>query len=111
MYESALKLARLFYEGVIAIPRVKIYSNLDAAHVPIVALNIGDMDSAIVEFCLSSEHGISARGGTHCAPLLHKLLETEAQGAVRFSFSSFNTDADVQAAIRAVAAIAEGRAK
>ena len=108
MYENALKLAQLFYEGARAVQGVKIYSNLDAANMPIVALNIGDMDSAAVEFCLSNEYGISTRGGAHCAPLLHKLLETEEQGAVRFSFSSFNTEAEVQAAVKAVDAIARG---
>jgi len=108
MYESALKLAKLFHEGVAATRGVKIYSGLDAANMPIVALNIGNMDSAMVEFNLSNKYGISTRGGAHCAPLLHKLLGTEEQGAVRFSFSSFNTEAEVQAAIKAVDEIARG---
>jgi len=108
MYESALKLAKLFHEGVAATRGIKIYSSLDAANMPIVALNIGDMDSAMVEFYLSNKYGISTRGGAHCAPLLHKLLGTKEQGAVRFSFSSFNTEAEVRAAIKAVDEIAWG---
>lgn len=108
MYQNALKRAKIFYEGAAKIPGVKIYSDLSTPHVPIVAFNIGDMDSAMVEFRLSNEHGISVRGGTHCAPLHHKLLGTAEQGAVRFSFSSFNTEDEVQTAVQAIAKIAQG---
>lgn len=99
-------LAEQFYNETSTIPNVKIYSNFNLPHAPIVALNIGDLDSAVVEFRLSKEYGISVRGGMHCAPLLHKTLGTEKQGAVRFSFSSFNTEDDVLTAIQAVKEIA-----
>ena len=107
IYQKAQKLAQLFYDGVTGIPGVKIYSNFNALHVPIVALNIGDMDSAIMEFRLSNEYDISVRGGTHCAPLLHDFLGTGMQGAVRFSFSHFNTEDEVRIAIQAVKKLAE----
>ena len=51
--------------------------------------------------------GICTRAGAHCAPLMHEALGTQRQGAVRFSFSSFNTEDEVDAGIAAVAAIAE----
>jgi len=99
---TSLNLAEQFYSEVSTIPNVKIYSNFNLPHVPIVALNIGGLDSAMVAFRLSNEYGISVRGGIHCAPLLHKALGTEKQGIVRFSFSSFNTENDVLAAVHAV---------
>jgi len=108
IFNKAQEFARQFYKGVLGISNVKIYSNLALPHTPIVTLNIGDLDSGTVEFMLSNEYGISARGGFHCAPLLHKALGTEKQGAVRFSFSSFNTWDDVQQAVEAVKCIAEG---
>ncbi|MBQ1430720.1 MAG: aminotransferase class V-fold PLP-dependent enzyme, partial [Firmicutes bacterium] len=56
---------------------------------------------------LSFEYGIATRPGAHCAPLMHKALGTEAQGAVRFSFSYFNTEEEIEEAIHAVREIAE----
>ena len=105
-FNKALELAEQFYEEIINIPNVKIYSNFHLPHAPIVTLNIGNMDSGAVELILSDEYGISARGGIHCAPLLHKALGTDMQGAVRFSFSPFNTIQHVLDAARAIKEIA-----
>lgn len=52
------------------------------------------------------EYGIVTRPGAHCAPLMHKALGTVEQGAVRFSFSHYNTEEEVDAAIRAVEELA-----
>ena len=56
---------------------------------------------------LDEEYGISTRSGGHCAPLMHRALGTEKTGAVRFSFSYFNTEEEVDEASRAVKEIAE----
>ena len=45
---------------------------------------------------------ISIRPGAHCAPLMHEALGTVGQGAVRFSFSHYNTEEEVDTAIRAI---------
>ena len=107
LFGKGQALAAQFYEGVSAIFGVKIYSLFHLPHTPVVALNIGDMDSGAVEDLLSREYGICARGGAHCAPLLHRALGTEKQGAVRFSFSSFNTAEEVTRAVEAVADISK----
>ena len=72
------------------------------------ALNIGDMDSGEVSDILSMDYGIATRPGAHCAPRMHRALGTAEQGAVRFSFSWYNTGEEVDAAVRAVADLAEG---
>ena len=51
---------------------------------------------------ISWEHGIYTRAGGHCAPLMHGALGTREQGAVRFSFSHFNTDEEVETAAAAL---------
>ena len=53
------------------------------------------------------DYGIATRTGAHCAPLMHQALGTEAQGAVRFSFSHFNTEEEIQTGIEAVRELAE----
>lgn len=85
-----------------------VYGDLEAdLRAPIVSLNIGEMDSAMVSDILWEDYEICVRAGAHCAPLMHEALGTVEQGAVRFSFSYFNTEEEVDAAIYAVGEIAE----
>ena len=96
-----------FRDGVINIPGVKIYGDFDAPRTAIVCLNIGDCGSGQVSDVLAVDYGIATRPGAHCAPLMHKALGTVSQGAVRFSFSYFNTLEEVDQAVKAVEEIAE----
>lgn len=103
-----LELMRRFYDGVRAIPSVKVYGDFDAElRAPIVALNIDDYDSSEVSDELNLTYGIVTRPGAHCAPLMHKALGTVSQGAVRFSFSHFNTEEEVDSAVQALAELAK----
>ena len=96
-----------FYEGVNMIPGVRVYGDFSTKErCPIVALNIGDFDSSEVSDELLMEYNISTRPGAHCAPLMHEALGTVEQGAVRFSFSHFNTEEEIVAAVDAVCRLA-----
>lgn len=100
-------LMRRFYDGVRAVDGVTVYGDFDAPkRAAIVALNIRDYDSGSVADELSEAYGIAVRPGAHCAPRMHRALGTEERGAVRFSFSWFNTEAEVDTAVRAVKEIA-----
>lgn len=92
-----------FYEGVKDIPNIKFYGDFTTKdRCPIVTINLGDYSSAEVSDELYVTYGISTRAGAHCAPLMHKALGTVEQGAVRFSFSHFNTEEEIDAAIAAL---------
>ena len=105
-HETAL--ARRFYEAVRELPGVRIYGDFTKKdRAPIVALNIGDYDSAEVSDELAERFGIATRPGAHCAPRLHRCLGTEDQGAVRFSWSCFNTEEETDAAAEAVRILTE----
>ena len=54
-----------------------------------------------------ADYDIATRAGAHCAPPMHEALGTVQQGAVRFSFSYFNTENEVDTAIAAVRELAE----
>lgn len=102
-------LMKRFYEGVKNIHGVRIYgdfSNMDD-RCAIVSLNIGDYDSGEVSDALMTDYGISTRSGGHCAQLMHEALGTVEQGAVRFSFSHYNTEEEVDKAILAIRELAE----
>lgn len=101
------RLMEQFYLGVKDIPGVKIYGdfrNMDRC--AIVTLNIGDYDSGEVGDALYEDYGIAVRTGAHCAPLMHMALGTRDQGAVRFSFSHYNTEEEIRKGIEAVRELA-----
>ena len=98
-----------FYQAVSAMDGVTVYGDFSQARrSAIVALNIRDYDSAAVSDELSETYGVATRPGAHCAPRMHQALGTTDRGAVRFSFSWFNTQEEVDEAIRAVGQLAEG---
>ena len=100
-------LARRFYEAVCKIPGVTVYGDfVQKERAPIVTLNIGQYDSALVSDELAERFGVATRPGAHCAPRLHRALGTTEQGAVRFSWSWANTEAETDAAAEAVRVLA-----
>ena len=104
--KKELAYMRQFYKGISMIPQVTVYGDFEAKErCPIVSFNIGDYDSSDVSDELYVTYHIATRPGAHCAPLMHKALGTESQGAVRFSFSHYNTEEEVDLAIQAVRAL------
>ena len=103
--EKEIALMRRFYDQVKTIPGVRIYGDFkQEQRAAVVALNLGDEDSGEVSDYLAREHEIYTRSGGHCAPLMHETLGTREQGAVRFSFSHFNREEEVDMACLALRA-------
>ena len=104
--EQALMWA--FYEAVRQIPGITVYGDFSTGErCAIVSLNVRDYDSGEVSDALSEEYGIATRPGAHCAPLMHRALGTVDQGAVRFSFSHFNTEEEIKIAVSALQELAQ----
>ena len=106
IHDREAALMRRFYEGVKEVPGVTVYGDFSRRRMAIVTLNIGDYESGTVSDALSEEYGIATRPGAHCAPRMHQALGTVQQGAVRFSFSWFNTEQEIDTAIRAIRELA-----
>lgn len=97
-----------FYKGICDIPEIHIYGDFDTKErAAILSLNIEGYDSGTVSDVLSQEYDIATRPGAHCAPRMHQALGTTETGAVRFSFSSFNTMEEVETAIQALKELVE----
>lgn len=105
-HEAAL--TRRFYEGAKQIEGITVYGDFSQpVRTAVVALNVRDHDSGAVSDELFRQYGIATRPGAHCAPRMHQALGTVEQGAVRFSFSWFTTEEEVDAALRALRELAE----
>ncbi len=120
IHEHEANLARRFYEAMRDTEGVTVYGDYEpddgsrqatgdfwSTRGAIVAVNIRDYDSAEVADILAMDYDIATRAGAHCAPRMHEALGTTDRGAVRFSFSYFNTEEEVDSAITAVRELAQ----
>lgn len=112
-------LARRFYEKIRRIPGVTLYGDFSSyedkkecrdraenpGRVATIALNLADLSSAEAADLLSADYGIEVLAGAHCAPLMHEALGTKKRGAVRFSFSWFTTEEEIDLAAQAIQSI------
>jgi cysteine desulfurase / selenocysteine lyase len=108
VHAQEMKLAKKLVDGFGQIEGMELYccDGLDN-HLPTILMNLEGVDPGDVGVMLDVDHNIATRTGLHCAPLVHQQLETiDRDGGVRFSIGAFNTEADVDAAIAAIADIA-----
>ena len=95
-------------DGLAAIPGITIYGPREAARrTSLVAFNLPGRDP-ILTAQLLDRAGIEARAGCHCATLAHHSLGLDPPASCRLSFYLYNTPAEVDRAVAAVAAAATG---
>lgn len=106
-YAREMALLGKLADGLRALPGVRLYGaeRLDR-HLPVLTCTVANRRSEDVAAILDGDFGIAVRAGLHCAPLVHQDLGTLAKGAVRFSLGPFTTEAEIDAAVEAMAAIA-----
>ena len=103
LYRREHALMMQFYAGVSAVEGVTVYGDFSQSpRAAIVSLNVWDYDASMVADVLYTDYEIATRAGAHCAPRMHAALGTTEQGAVRFSFSPFNTEEEIRTAVEAV---------
>jgi cysteine desulfurase family protein len=106
IHAADTRLLRAFYGGIKDLERVKIYGDFsDWNRLPVISINIDGLTSSELAERLWTDWRIAARAGGHCAPLLHKRFGTEGVGMVRFSFSYFNTEDEIEKGVQAIRSI------
>jgi selenocysteine lyase/cysteine desulfurase len=105
-----MDLSRDLMEGLIEIPGVRVFGNIDPMHsIPVVSFVISGMSPSDVTSMLDDEYGIMSRPGLHCAPSAHKTIGAFPEGTVRFSLGWFNTSEEIRYTLDAVTKIAARR--
>jgi len=86
------KLIEYFLQNLKNIDNVVIYGPLDwQKKVGVISVNLEGQLSKEIGKILGEKYGIAVRTGLHCAPGAHQTIGTLEKGTVRFSFSYFNT--------------------
>ena len=98
-----LALTGRFLEGLRDIPKLRAVGRDGVeGRAAVVSVACEGMDPAFLADALGREYGVLTRVGLHCAPNAHKVLGTYPTGTVRFSFGPQNTEAHVDAALKAL---------
>jgi cysteine desulfurase/selenocysteine lyase len=85
------------------IDRLTVYGPaVGADRAPLVAFNVDGVSPVAVAEALD-RRGVEARAGCHCATLAHQALKLDPPASCRLSFYLYNTVADVDRAVQAVA--------
>lgn len=105
-----LQLTRRFLEGLEPMEKeglLRIVGKRDLENrTGVVSIQTQKRELSEVAFELDSSYGIMTRVGLHCAPSAHKTLGTFPTGTIRFSFGWWNTTEEVDAALKALQALA-----
>ena len=99
--EQVSRLSSTLIAGLSEIPRVRLYT-APTSEMGIVSFSVLGCPSEDFAEILSRNYGICVRGGLHCAPLLHRSLNTARSGLVRASLAFNNTPEEVEIFISAV---------
>ncbi len=110
IYEQEMALTQRLLEGLKEIPKIKVYGPRDPkGRIATMSFNFLDLPPSEGARRLEKEFGIFCRPGLHCAPSAHRTIGTFPEGTIRFGLSVFNTEEEIEAALKAVSLIATGR--
>jgi cysteine desulfurase/selenocysteine lyase len=111
IHEHEMKLTHLLRDGLKNMEGVTLYCQDDLRnHISIFLFNVEGLEALNTGTMLDVDYNIACRTGLHCAPLVHKQLDTDKiHGAVRFGVGPFNTEDDIRTAVEAVKEIAQIR--
>ena len=110
IYQHEIELLRLMQEGFGEIEGVTIHGTTKLRNrVATLSVTVENFDPSDVGTILDVEYGVQTRTGLQCAPLIHEHMGTAPRGTVRFSAGPFNTEDEVQTAIKALRETAADR--
>ncbi len=104
--QHEMELVEKLIRGLREIDQIKLYGpHRQEDRIATISFNFTHLSPSEGAYRLEKEFGILCRPGLHCAPSAHHTLGTFPNGTIRFGLSVFNTEADIEAAIQAIAQI------
>lgn len=94
------------YDQLASDENFEIYNHRDKLS-SMVSFNILNMESGRVSDILWREYKIATRPGSHCAPLVHKRLNTVDRGIVRVSLSTYTSWDEIYSLVSALGQISQ----
>jgi cysteine desulfurase family protein len=111
IHKHEIGLLGMLQEGLSEIEGVTIWGTRSLENrVATLSMTVANYDASDIGTLLDVDYNVQTRTGLHCAPLIHEHHGTTPRGTVRFSTGPFNSEDQIEAAIRAVANIAADRA-
>jgi cysteine desulfurase family protein len=115
IHEHEMMLWKKLRDGIANIEGVVMYCAEDVPEgerIAVLSFNVEGLEAANTGTMMDVDHNIACRTGLHCAPMVHEHLGTDKiHGTARFGIGAFNNEEHIQAAIGAVAEIAEAQLK
>lgn len=104
--DHEMHLVERFLSGISKYENIRIIGRRDTKdRLAVISVDFKGEDNSEIAHVLSSNFGIATRVGLHCAPSAHQSFGTYETGTVRFSFSSFNTDEEIDYTLDAIGKI------
>ncbi len=96
IYKHEFSLLKMLYDALSENENIILYTKPPVYNftAPVLAFNFKGLKSYETAEILN-KYGIAVRSGFHCAPTVHKKLDTLSYGAVRVSFGAFNQPNEV----------------
>jgi cysteine desulfurase / selenocysteine lyase len=103
-----IALGRRLLDGLAELP-VTVHGPLEPERrVGLLSVDVPGVSPSEAGLILDERFGVMTRVGLHCAPAAHRVLATYPTGTVRLSWSALSAEADIDAALAALEAIAAG---
>lgn len=109
MQRREQELTKRFLDGLRDVKGIRLAGSWELENrVGVISIDFETIDNAEAAYHLEQDYGILTRCGLHCAPAAHKTLGTFPQGTVRFSPGHYTTEEEIDAAVKAIAELAQG---
>ncbi|MDG1873444.1 MAG: aminotransferase class V-fold PLP-dependent enzyme [Mariniblastus sp.] len=101
--------SKTLLDGLLSIDGATLQGNATMQNrIGVFSISIPGFDCHEASHILDDVASVQTRAGLHCAPLLHRALNTEGQGGtIRLSVGLFNTEQQIEVAIKAITQLAQ----
>lgn len=102
VYDNLKNMYQYLLSQLFLVKNIKLYYDYNFEFCSIISFNIVGIKSSDVAYILTNSYDIILRVGLHCAPLIHKYINTENDGTLRVSISYFTQYSDIDEFVRAL---------